>query len=860
MKKSATLLTVLLALPLLGGCGNEPEHVHTFSSDWSFSETEHWHAATCEHHVKDLLGNHVDTDANFICDVCGYELPVPPTPPAEWSEEQKQVFKDHLYGYELPYVDGLEVEWDAETLSVVVSGAAVDSESFNAYVNSIVAQGFSKEAGPYEDSYILLKDLEVENKTRTIEIDTFINSGVLWAICYDPYLYEWPADLVTYYYENCYYIAPNAKIPAIAADKYAVNTNYMESKSILTINCYSNTNLEAVYKEALIKNGFTVSESKNEDGAYVATEPQKISQVLFAYSESDKALSIVVAPGDGGWPAFVVDYYTDQLTQASGTKVPAVVGANSCEFIDVYSRYNYFFVLCESDNDLTKAYEAALEEDYTLYNDSKNSAGNYWAISDNEDLLVQYVYIVTESPFGGEDYKHFDVLFEDYHPHNEEHINAGLQIINEGTETTLPAYPGYGERIDFSDTDTYMTVTIQASTFDSMSQYMTILDEAGWSVKDLYSQIFSYEAISPNRDIRLESSIIDGRMTLTLSAYEDPHSKWPTEGINEILTTLGIEGEVPVFEGAFGYDYENTDDYHDVVCIVKPNKEQEAIESYVEKLLGLGWKNVIIGELDYYVKEGSDVGLIPYYESKGSGYVFIEIIKGDGTKYDIDARASFVYWKNYFDIKSNVEIPGIILNNNVADFELIINEGETYENYYLFRLNVELTDGNVATAISTINSTFQSNGWVYSSSDHYYHKENMWLNAHEIEGKVVIDICSPIPINNLETLVKRFVFDVDLIGYVNIPEDFNIADEYDLIVSRYDVDYIIMNSTLTFENYSAALAAKTAILNAFKNEGWTQSGSNPNELQDDSWMALLKVVVSLDEESNELKFSIVSPY
>ncbi|MCQ2801914.1 MAG: hypothetical protein MJ222_04765, partial [Bacilli bacterium] len=807
--------------------------------------------------VKDSLGNHVDTDANFICDVCGYELPVP----VEWTEAQKSIFREHLFGFELPCLKGLDVVWDAETLSVVVSGAAVDSESFNVYVNSIVAQGFSKEAGPYEDSYILLKDLEVENKTRTIEIDTFINSGVLWAICYDPYLYEWPADLVTYYYENCYYIAPNAKIPAIAADRYAVNTSYMESKSILAINCYSNTNLEAAYKEALTKNGFNVSESKNEDGAYVATEPQKISQVLFAYSESDKALSIVVAPGDGGWPAFVVDYYTDQLTQASGTKVPAVVGANSCEFIDVYSRYHYFFVLCESDNDLTKAYEAALEEDYTLYNDSKNSAGNYWAISDNEDLLVQYVYIVTESPFGGEDYKHFDVLFEDYHPHNEEHINAGLQIINEGTETTLPAYPGYGERIDFSDSDIYMTVTIQASTFDSMSQYMSILDEAGWSVKDLYSQIYNYEAISPDRDIRLESSIIDGRMTLTLSAYEDPYSDWPTEGITEILTTLGIEGEVPVFDGAFGYDYENTEYYHDIVCIVKTNKEEELVNAYIEKITGLGWKHIVEGDLDYYVKEGSDVGLVPYYESKGTGYCYIEIIHGDGTKYDIDARTAFVDWKIYFDIKSNIQIPGIILNDNVANIELAMDAGETYEFYYVFRLTVELTDGEVSSAISTINSTFENDGWVYSSDDHYYHKEDMWLNAHEIDGKVVIDICSPIPMNDLETLVKRFVFDEELTEYVKIPENFNIVGEYELAVSKYDIDNVVLNATLTFENYDAAIAAKNAILEAFKSKGWDEVDSDPNHLINDSgWAACLETILSIDDDSNVLNLLFKSPY
>ena len=59
---------------------SEQPHEHTFSSDWSYNEEQHWHASTCGHDVKDSLGNHrfeniSATDEGYIdeCLVCGYQ-------------------------------------------------------------------------------------------------------------------------------------------------------------------------------------------------------------------------------------------------------------------------------------------------------------------------------------------------------------------------------------------------------------------------------------------------------------------------------------------------------------------------------------------------------------------------------------------------------------------------------------------------------------------------------------------------------------------------------------------------------------------------------------------------------------------
>ena len=71
----ACLLCLLMLAALLTACdsGKEPPHEHEFDSTWLYDETQHWHAAACEHtDLESDRGDHVDADGNDICDVCGY--------------------------------------------------------------------------------------------------------------------------------------------------------------------------------------------------------------------------------------------------------------------------------------------------------------------------------------------------------------------------------------------------------------------------------------------------------------------------------------------------------------------------------------------------------------------------------------------------------------------------------------------------------------------------------------------------------------------------------------------------------------------------------------------------------------------
>ena len=49
-RKMAVLIGLFAcALLALGLAACQPEHQHTFSEEWAFDATHHWHEATCEH-------------------------------------------------------------------------------------------------------------------------------------------------------------------------------------------------------------------------------------------------------------------------------------------------------------------------------------------------------------------------------------------------------------------------------------------------------------------------------------------------------------------------------------------------------------------------------------------------------------------------------------------------------------------------------------------------------------------------------------------------------------------------------------------------------------------------------------------
>lgn len=103
-KSIVKVLSLVLSLVLLLGmttaitaCTDEPAeeppatHTHTYSSEWTYDETGHWHAATCEHtSEKSDYSAHDTNGADGACSVCGYKPVVEHvhTYAAEWTYDE----------------------------------------------------------------------------------------------------------------------------------------------------------------------------------------------------------------------------------------------------------------------------------------------------------------------------------------------------------------------------------------------------------------------------------------------------------------------------------------------------------------------------------------------------------------------------------------------------------------------------------------------------------------------------------------------------------------------------------------------------------------------------------------------------
>lgn len=860
------LLTLTLLFPLLGGCepnGQGPcNHLDENPKDHvcdicglAISEHEYgdWEKVDKNNHKKTCAcgdtitephnwGNGVITkepsytefgERTYTCSDCNATKTeqVAKLIRTDWTDEQKEVFAEHLYEYELPYsIDG-QVYWDDQTSTVVVVGEEVDLEGLTAYANKIVLDGFTLGQGAYENTFRLIKEFDYKGSVKTIVIDLFAVSGgyitvtgegEIMAVCYDPFIYEWPEETVISLLEDYFYIASDVDVPSIEADRYAVDTSNMNNFQ-LAIYCTSQSNLESAYKTLLEEEGFVVSGSRDESGYYVASDTDEIVQVLFQYLSATKEFLIVIEQYPG-WPTQAVDYYLKQLIDVeSTTTIPRVTGADSYRFIDSsWDTHGYFFVLCECSEDLEPFYEGELAKaNYTLYNDDRNSNNAYAAVSENQDILIQYSYLVTESQFGNDDYKQFDVMFEPFYPHNDEHMAIALDTICKDTETVIPAYPGLGEKITISDNNINVFVTIQSATKESVKTYLETLKNAGWFIKTNDETYYEYTAVSPNKDIQLKTSVSDGRICLTISKYSDEYKNWPTAGIQEILNTLDLEGTIPEFEGGYGFTYENNDRFHDIICFVSEGDEAALIEAYCEKLISNDWVEVTDGDLTYYVKDGYTTALTIYTEREGSGNVFINISYGDTLEFDIDARAAFREWKATKEIESSVYFPGINITEEVLDTRGYYDDGETYSNYYLFEMLVDIENPSKDATIAEIIECFTNDGWEYSATDELYHKEDMFMTCYEWEGSIAIDVCSPIPQYTLTELVKKFLEESSY-NSVAVPNEIVISKEYTYTIETYKANHSTpdLYLFLNFASNSSCSTAKGEIKALFEAKGW----------------------------------------
>ncbi|MBE7085534.1 MAG: hypothetical protein E7366_00060 [Clostridiales bacterium] len=131
-------------------CSYAGDHTHTYETEWSFNETNHWHAANCFHDVKADDAAHTP-DAMGDCTVCGYHVAEPDVSTVAKAIELASAKKsqvgngvielndyfgtlvNYIYGSDYLYVSSVNEyvgseEWYSETASGEIFAIEKDSE------------------------------------------------------------------------------------------------------------------------------------------------------------------------------------------------------------------------------------------------------------------------------------------------------------------------------------------------------------------------------------------------------------------------------------------------------------------------------------------------------------------------------------------------------------------------------------------------------------------------------------------------------------------------------------------------------------------------------------------------------------
>ncbi len=102
---SVLILILLLTLSLIS-CKTEPPHEHSYASEWTVSETEHYKALLCDcEDAPEDKGEHIDEGNDGLCDVCSYDYGHTHTYSNEWTKTATEHFRPVSCGHNVEPAD-----------------------------------------------------------------------------------------------------------------------------------------------------------------------------------------------------------------------------------------------------------------------------------------------------------------------------------------------------------------------------------------------------------------------------------------------------------------------------------------------------------------------------------------------------------------------------------------------------------------------------------------------------------------------------------------------------------------------------------------------------------------------------------
>ena len=368
------LCLAIFAMAALASCdkfggGKENECQHTLSEEWTTSETQHWHAPTCEHgEFRSEPEAHADADEDGLCDSCGYEV-------------------GHEHKYATEWSSNANVHWHAAICTHVDEHTPEElhsDEDNNGYCD--VCNSHAHVLDPNGTGKCTICDEQIK-EIDTSDIPTLIaaivgnhNKVSGGNIIYLRTMRDDSTGAVNKHNTIIDYLIGNNSIyykSASAAEVtgtdregtvYQANTSSMLER---WVNLESNGSIFGVYKETVdgVAGEFCEDPSVNENtlfGYYYSVSTfasgygaEGILANIYEKSQSINAYNYVVEEGENGYK------FSFEYAAVNSTKISSSAGTNSdfdpdvqveAEDLGINHNVNYFVV----------SVEFAYDENYTL--------------------------------------------------------------------------------------------------------------------------------------------------------------------------------------------------------------------------------------------------------------------------------------------------------------------------------------------------------------------------------------------------------------------------------------------------------------------------------------------------------------
>ena len=286
-----------------------------------------------------------------------------------WSDVEKAIFANYLYNAEIPYINvnnETELSYDEENLSATktapVSSAEILAQYARLFDDSWDNYSYLNDDDDGKYYYAYEKGFETEAGTRYVTVqfyggdynDTYGDyeasadgTGTFVLEIFDPYEYEWPAELIS---QVIAAFELQSTIPAINAEYYEFEDSYLYFGYLyLGVYAYCDATVADAYVEALTTAGFTKYDTDKDGYDSYKTTFEDISISIKYYGEY-RCLDIEIMGIEKKIEGDTLDATAFSIANDSSYKDYTAVAASGAEYKGCISGASADIQLKSGDN------------------------------------------------------------------------------------------------------------------------------------------------------------------------------------------------------------------------------------------------------------------------------------------------------------------------------------------------------------------------------------------------------------------------------------------------------------------------------------------------------------------------------